>query len=185
MEFSDESDAEASTQTEPKQKTPAPQKRSTQRAVQSTKKTQDPPAQRALPQRQTRGRKKSTAVSQISSSEDDEALVYRAAPTRRGRARKDLSRTEGDSVEEPDKMRTIDEELTEALNISIEQLRTSDAEDNPASADNIGSYVVNLCFKKKNHIEIRSRKLSIISRLFGVCVCVPKVTCCLKVWDRC
>lgn len=141
MDFSDESDTEANTQPEPKQKAPASQKRSTQRAVQNTKKTQDPPAERVLPQRQTRGRKKSTAVPQISSSEDDEALVYRAASTRRGRARRDPSRTEGDSVEEPDKMRTIDEELTEALDISVEQLRTSDAEDNPASADHIGSYV--------------------------------------------
>lgn len=29
---------------------------------------------------------------------------------------------------------------------------------------------------KKNHTEIRSRKFSLIFRLFGVCVCVPKVT---------
>lgn len=71
-------------------------------------------------------------------SEDDEAPVCRAASTRKGRARRDPSRTEGDSVEEPDKMRTIDEEITEALDISIEQLRTSDAEDNPVSADTIG-----------------------------------------------
>lgn len=138
MDFSDESDTEANTQTEAKQKAQSPQKRSTRRAVQNTKRTQDPPAERVLPQRQTRGSKKSTAVPRTSSSEDDEALVCRAAWTRRGRAQRDLSRTEGDSVEEPDKMRTIDEELTEALDISIEQLRTSDTEDNPASADNIG-----------------------------------------------
>lgn len=38
---------------------------------------------------------------------------------------------------------------------------------------------------KKNHTEIRSRKLSLSFRLFGVCVCLPKVTCCLKVLDKC
>lgn len=138
MDFSDESDTEANTQTVPKQKPQAPQKRSRQKAVQHTKRTQDPPAERVLPQRQIRGSKKSTAVPRISSSEDDEALVCRPAVIRRGRARRDLSRTEGDSMEEPDKMRTIDEEFTEALDISIEQLRTSDTEDYPASTDNIG-----------------------------------------------
>lgn len=138
MDFSDESDTETNTQTEPKQKAQAPQKRSTQRAVQNTKRTQDLPADRVLPQRHTRSSKRSTAVPRASSSEDDENLISRAASTRRGRARRDVSRTEGDSVEEPDKMRTIDEEITEALDISVEQLRTSDTEDNPASADIVG-----------------------------------------------
>lgn len=45
-------------------------------------------------------------------------------------------------MEEPDKMRTIDEEMTDALDISVEQLRTSDTETNPASADNIGQRFV-------------------------------------------
>lgn len=136
MDFSDESDAEANTQTEPKQNSRAEkaQKRSTQRAVPSTRRTQDPPAERVLPQRRVRGSKKSTAVPRTSLSEDDEALVCRAASTRKGRARRDPSRTEGDSAEEPDKMRTIDEEITEALDLSIEQLRTSDTEDH-LSAD--------------------------------------------------
>lgn len=134
MEFSDESDTEATTQTSTKQKT---QKKSTQRAVQNTKRTQDPPAEKVLPQRQTRGSKKSTAVPRASSSED-ESLTCRAALTRRGRGRRDTTRTEEDSVEEPDKMRTIDEEITDALDISVEQLRTSDTETNPASAGNIG-----------------------------------------------
>lgn len=138
VEFSDESDTEAITQTAPKQKTQVPQKRSTQRAVQNSKRTQDPPTEKVLPQRQTRGSKRSTAVPRASSSEDDEALVGRVASTRRGRARRDPTRTEGDSAEELDKMRTIDEEITETLDISIEQLRTSDTETNPAAADNIG-----------------------------------------------
>lgn len=137
VEFSDESDTEATTQTSPKQKA---QKRSTQKAVQNTKRTQDPPAEKVLPQRQTRGSKKRTAVPRASSSEDDESLVCRPASTRRGRGRRDPTGTEEESVEEPDKMRTIDEELTDALDISVEQLRTSDTETNPASADNIGQY---------------------------------------------
>lgn len=82
------------------------------------------------------------AVPRASSSEDDESLVCRAASTRRGRGRRDPTGTEEESVEEPDKMRTIDEELTDALDISVEQLRTSDTETNPASADNIGQYFV-------------------------------------------
>lgn len=76
-----------------------------------------------------------------SSSEDDDALVCRPASTRRGRARRDLTKTEADSVEEPDKMRTIDEEKAETLDISIEQLRTSDTEDDHASAANIGPFL--------------------------------------------
>ncbi|CAG06749.1 unnamed protein product, partial [Tetraodon nigroviridis] len=120
VDFSDESDTDENTQTEPKQKARAPQKRSTQRAVQNSRRTQDPPAERVLPQRQTRG----------SSRLPGSLHKKRTSP-------EDPSRTEGDSVEEPDKMRTIDEEITEALDISIEQLRTSDAEDNPVSADNI------------------------------------------------
>lgn len=136
MEFSDESDTEATTQTSTRQK------RSTQKAVQNTKRTQDPPAENVLPQRQTRGSKKSTAVPRASSSEDDESLMCRVASTRRGRGRRDPTRAEEDSVEEPDKMRTIAEEITDALDISVEQLRTSDTETNPASADNIGQYFV-------------------------------------------
>lgn len=65
------------------------------------------------------------------SSEDDETLVCQRGSTRR--TRKQIS-TAGAGVEEPDIMRTIEEEAREVLDMSIEQLRTSDAEDNSASS---------------------------------------------------
>lgn len=138
MEFSDESDTEA--KKELKEKTDIPKKRATtRRAAQNSKAVPDLPVEKVLPRRQTKG-KKSTVVPRASSSEDDETLVCRAASTRRARTR----RAEADSVEEPDKMRTIDEEITEVLDISIEQLRTSDTEteDNHPSSENIGVYCV-------------------------------------------
>ncbi|KAG8007881.1 Separin [Nibea albiflora] len=139
VEFSDESDTEASTQTEPKESTDVPKKRTTtRRAAQNSKTAPDPPAEKIPPKRQTRA-KKSTAVARVTSSDDDETLVVKAASTRRGRSRRELSNAEADSVEEPDKMRTIEEETTEVLDISIEQLRTSDTEieDNSASSKDI------------------------------------------------
>ncbi|XP_034537905.1 separin [Notolabrus celidotus] len=136
VEFSDESDTETNTPAEPEEKTEAPKKRTTARRVaQSSKTSSDPPAEKVQPKRQTKG-KKSTAVARPPSSEDD-TLVCPSTSTRRGRTRRELSRAEADSLEEPDKMRTIDEETTEVLDISIEQLRTSDTEDNPASNKDI------------------------------------------------
>ncbi|TKS71578.1 Separin [Collichthys lucidus] len=139
VEFSDESDTEANTQTEPKESTDVPKKRTTtRRAAQNSKTAPDPPAEKIPPKRQTRA-KKSTAVARVTSSDDDEALTVKAASTRRGRSRRELSIAEADSVEEPDKMRTIEEETAEVLDISIEQLRTSDTEieDNSASSKDI------------------------------------------------
>lgn len=146
VEFSDESDTEASTQTEPKEKTDVPKKRTTtRRAAQNSKAAPDPPAEKVPPKRQAKG-KKSTAVSRATSSEDDEILVCQPASTRRGRTRRELSRAEVDTVEEPDKMRTIEEETTKVLDISIEQLRTSDTEteDHPTSSKDIGVYFVHM-----------------------------------------
>lgn len=144
VEFSDESDTEANTQPEPKEKTDVPKKRTTtRRTAQNSKTVPDPPAEKVPSKRQARG-KKSTAVTRATSSEDDEALVRQSASTRRGRSRKELSRAEADSVDEPDKMRTIEEETTEVLDISIEQLRTSDTEDNPASSKDIGVFFVHM-----------------------------------------
>ncbi len=144
VEFSDESDTEANTQPEPKEKTDVLKKRTTtRRTAQNSKTTPDPPAEKVPPKRQAKG-KKSTAVPQATSSEDEKTLVSQSAPTRRGRTRRELSRAEADSVEEPDKMRTIEEETTEVLDISIEQLRTSDTEDNPASSKDIGVYFVHM-----------------------------------------
>lgn len=151
VEFSDESDTEANTQTEPKESTDVPKKRTTtRRAAQNSKTAPDPPAEKIPPKRQTRA-KKSTALARVTSSDDDETLAVKAASTRRGRSRKELSNAEADSVEEPDKMRAIEEETTEVLDISIEQLRTSDTEteDNSASGKDIGVYT-------SHHITYRS-----------------------------
>lgn len=145
MEFSDESDTEAKTQAEPAEKTGVPKKRSTtRRAAQTSKTVPAPPVDKVLPKRQAKG-KKSTALPRASSSEDDDTFC-RAASARRGRTRRELSRAGADSAEEPDKMRTIDEEVAEVLDLSIEQLRTSDTEteDHPASSKNIGAYFVRL-----------------------------------------
>ncbi|XP_073323552.1 separin isoform X2 [Pagrus major] len=159
VEFSDESDTEANSQTEPKGKKEIPKRQTTtRRAAQNSKTAPDPPAEKVLPKRQARG-KKSTAVPRATSSEDDETLVRQAASTRRGRTRRELSKAEADSVEEPDKMRTIEEETTEVLDVSIEQLRTSDTEteDNPAS--NFEVLRRDMCrdFERDDLSELRSR----------------------------
>lgn len=146
VEFSDESDTEANTQAEPKEQTDVPKKRTTtRRAVRNSKTAPDPPAEKVPPKRLAKG-KKSTAVPRDPSTEDDETLVCQPASTRRGRTRRESSRAEADSVEEPDKMRTIEEETTEVLDISIEQLRTSDTdtEDSLASSKDIGMYFVHM-----------------------------------------
>ncbi|KAM8756416.1 separin isoform 1-T1 [Acanthopagrus schlegelii] len=163
VEFSDESDTEADIQTEPKEKKEIPKKQTTtRRAAQNSKTAPDPTAEKVQPKRQAKG-KKSTAVPRATSSEDDEALVRQAASTRRGRTRRELSRAEADSVEEPDKMRTIEEENTEVLDISIEQLRTSDTEteDNPTSSKDIDFEVLrrDMCrdFERDDLSELRSR----------------------------
>ncbi|XP_065811017.1 separin [Labrus bergylta] len=136
IEFSDESDTETNNQAEPKE-TDIPKKRTTaRRATQSSKTSSDPPAEKVQLKRQAKG-KKSSAVARATSSEDDGASLCQSAPTRRGRTRRVLSRAEADSMEEPDTMRTIDEESTEVLDMSIEQLRTSDTEDSPASSKDI------------------------------------------------
>ncbi|XP_039972012.1 LOW QUALITY PROTEIN: separin [Xiphias gladius] len=141
VEFSDESDSEANTQAETKEKADVPKKQTaTRRAAPYTKKAPDPPAEKILPKRNAKG-KKSTAVPRATSSEDDRSLVSQAASTRRGRTRRELSRTEAETVEEPDTMRIIEEETNEVLDISIEQLRTSDTEteDNPTSSKDINT----------------------------------------------
>lgn len=148
VEFSDESDTEANTQEEPKEIPDVPKKRTTtRRAAQNIKTAPDPPVEKVQPKRQAKG-KKSTAVPWSASSEDDETLARQSTSTRRGRTRKELSKAEPDSVEEPDKMRTIEEETNEVLDISIEQLWMSDteAEDNPASSKDIGQYFMHMVY---------------------------------------
>lgn len=141
MEFSDESDSEANVQAEPKVKAEASKTRATaRRAGHNTKTTPDAPAEKVPPKRQVRG-KKSTVVPRAASSED-ETLVCRPGSTRR--TRKQVSAAAADAVEEPDTMRTIEEETPEILDMSIEQLRTSDAEDNSAASKDNSMYFVHI-----------------------------------------
>ncbi|CAL8335764.1 unnamed protein product [Lota lota] len=126
VEFSDESDAEA----ELKVKAAVPKKRTTSAASRaagrSSRAAPETPLQEAPVKRP--GRKKSTAQPRSASSEDEAA-----APPRRGR--RPLTRgAEAAPGEEPEKMRTIEEEMDGAvLDLSIERLRASDAEDNVAA----------------------------------------------------
>uniref|UniRef100_A0A3Q4HSX9 separase n=1 Tax=Neolamprologus brichardi TaxID=32507 RepID=A0A3Q4HSX9_NEOBR len=143
VEFSDESDSEANAQAEPKVKAEASKTRTTaRRAGHNTKTTPDAPAEKVPPKRQVRG-KKSTVVPRAASSED-ETLVCRPGSTRRTR-----KQASADAVEEPDTMRTIEEETPEILDMSIEQLRTSDAEDNSAASKDNSMYFVHILELKK------------------------------------
>lgn len=137
MEFSDESDSEATFHPEPKIMADEPKKQTSRRNHRNVKTAADPPAEKTPLKRQTRG-KKTTSASRATSSEDDEALIFQPASTRRLRTRKPQPKTE-ETLEEPDTMRTIVEETDEVLNISIEQLRTSDTEagENLASSKGI------------------------------------------------
>uniref|UniRef100_A0A3B3ZER2 separase n=1 Tax=Periophthalmus magnuspinnatus TaxID=409849 RepID=A0A3B3ZER2_9GOBI len=111
----DESDSEANPQS---MKKVALKTRSTRKSVQSSKSPTTPvapvtPAPEKTPTTKRPRRKKSTASVHMISSEDEEPAG---------------AKMEGDGVEEPDKMRTIDEETVEVLDMSIEELRASDTE---------------------------------------------------------
>ncbi|KAJ3602515.1 hypothetical protein NHX12_030269 [Muraenolepis orangiensis] len=140
-EFSDESDPEADPKAELKARAEVSKKRTTtaasRAAGRSSKAAPETPVQQAPVRRP--GRKKSCALAGLStSSEDDEMAamiaVARTAP-RRGRPRKPLAGgPEAGQEEQPEKMRTIEEEMDAAvLDLSIEQLRVSDTEDNVAA----------------------------------------------------
>ncbi|CAK6955656.1 separin [Scomber scombrus] len=160
VEFSDESDSEANTQAD--HKTDVTKKRTTtRRGAQKGKTDPDPPADKAPPKRQTR--KNSTALPRLISSEDDETVACQPASARRGRTRRELARSEKESVEEPDKMRTIEEEANGVLDLSIEELRTSDTEtdNNPASSQDMDFEVLrrDICcdLERGDLSELRSR----------------------------
>ncbi|RVE73185.1 hypothetical protein OJAV_G00048450 [Oryzias javanicus] len=123
VEFSDESDSEAKTEKEDKGKTDLPKRRNTRKA--GTK-----AAAETVPPRRQAQKKRSTATS-VATSSEDEVLTRLPASSRTGRTRKQTSK----HVEEPDVMRTIKEEMDEVLDMSIEQLRTSDAETEASSRD--------------------------------------------------
>ncbi|CAL8339223.1 unnamed protein product [Merluccius merluccius] len=138
VEFSDESDTEADPKAELKVKVAVSKKRTTTMAAasratgRSSKAAPEAPVQAAPIKRP--GRKKSTALPLSASSEDEVvAAVPQGAPLRRGR-RPPTRGAEAGQGEEPEKMRTIKEELDGAvLDLSIEQLRVSDTEDNAAA----------------------------------------------------
>ncbi|XP_030230781.1 LOW QUALITY PROTEIN: separin [Gadus morhua] len=123
VDFSDESDAE---EVEPKAKAAVPKKRATAAASKAAgrgpRAAPETPLLEAPVKRP--GRKKTTAQPQPPSSSEDEA-----ARPRRGR--RPLA---GGAEGEPEKMRTIEEEMAAAgLDLSMEVLRGSDAEDNAAA----------------------------------------------------
>ncbi|KAK7878796.1 hypothetical protein WMY93_034290 [Mugilogobius chulae] len=138
VDFSDESDSEANPQTTKKE---ASKPRSTRKSVHSTKTPSTPatPAVEKTPKTpktpttakpRPETRKKSTAsISHITSSEDEE-------PARRGRSKRATRgvKVSGEETDAPDKMRTIDEETLEVLDMSIEELRASDVENEEGTA---------------------------------------------------
>ncbi|XP_055365258.1 separin isoform X2 [Betta splendens] len=136
VEFSDESDSESNSQAKSKEKSDATKKRPTTRRT--TKAALDPPVEKVPLKRQVKG-KRSKASSCAASSEDDDTLISQPAPTRRGRTRREQAGAHAETMEGPDKMRAIEEETNEFLDISIEQLRTSDNEtqDNASSSKEI------------------------------------------------
>lgn len=102
----------------------------------------EPPVQKVLPKRQARS-KKSTAQPQPSSSEDEAAPAPQAAATRTRMSRRNVTKAKAaaDSEMEPDKMRTMEEDVVEALDMTFEQLRMSDTEtEDNALKENTGVY---------------------------------------------
>ncbi|XP_028302312.1 separin isoform X2 [Gouania willdenowi] len=161
VEFSDESDSEASTKAEC-QKEAVVRKRQTtaRRAAMSATMAPGPPTQK-VPLTLQKKEKKSTTVPRSVSSEDEERLIHQPL-ARRGRSRKHLSKMDVD-VDEPDKMRAIEEETKDVLNISTEQLRTSDTEqakDQACLRDaNVDLEVLRreLCLERDELSELKSR----------------------------
>ncbi|XP_077581629.1 separin isoform X2 [Stigmatopora nigra] len=121
VDFSDESDPEYNPQVECKENL-SKKKTTCRPATRKAKVSSDTPCEKILPKRQARH--KSTALIQETSSEDE---VCRGPSTRLRRARK-VSGKELDFDDELDKMRSIDEETNDVLNLSFEYLRTSDSE---------------------------------------------------------
>ncbi|XP_010879832.2 separin [Esox lucius] len=125
VEFSDESDTESNPKAEHKEKPGVSRKHGTStRASCASKPAADPPVERAPSKR---GSKKSTAVPFSSTSSEEELASSVPAPARRGRSRKQPGT--GGHIEEPERMRTIEEEIGMLkLDSSIEELRASDTE---------------------------------------------------------
>ncbi|XP_061641411.1 separin [Phyllopteryx taeniolatus] len=131
MEFSDESDAE-NAQEEPIEKLSL-KKTITRQGTRRGNAASATLAEKIQPTRQARS-KKSYALPRDTSSED-ETLVCRGSSKRGGRARK-VSGKELE-LEEPDKMRAIEEETNDVLDLSFECLGTSDTETKEDAASDI------------------------------------------------
>lgn len=139
VEFSEESDMEESTSEKP---CVAKKGSAVRKAAPKSKAVPEPPVQKVLPKRQARS-KKSTAQPQPSSSEDEAAPARQAPSTRTRTSRRNVSKAKApaDSKMEPDKMRTVEEDVVEALDMSFEQLRMSDTEtEDNALKENTGVY---------------------------------------------
>lgn len=156
-DFSDESDSEANTKTAPKKEVEVPKTRSAGRKpVHSSKAGPDPPAAPdKTPVAKRLGRKKgTTALSQTVSSDEEEQ-------TRRGRSKRATRGTKAESevLEEPDKMRTIDEETTDVLDMSIEELRASDTDNDEVSSQGMDFEVLrrDMILNKDDLFELKSR----------------------------
>lgn len=125
-DFSDESDSEANTQAAPKKEIVVPKTRTTgdRKSALSSKAALNLPAPRKAAAKKQGQNKRCTALIQMTSSEDEEPA------TRQGRSRRVTrsAKSETELMEEPDEMRTIIEEFYEVLDMSIEQLRASDTE---------------------------------------------------------
>ncbi|XP_057700846.1 separin [Corythoichthys intestinalis] len=123
VDFSDESDVEYNAQEEYTKKL-SKKTTTTRQATRKSKASSATPSAKILPTRPARH--KSTALTRDTSSED-ETLVFRGPSTRLRRGRK-VSGKESEFEEEPDKMRSIDEETNDVLNLSFEYLETSETE---------------------------------------------------------
>lgn len=137
VEFSDESDPEADPKAELRAKREVSKKRTTAtRTARNPKTALEPPAEKAPAKSQARLKRSTPLPQSTISSEEEGAAVAQPAPARRGRARRPLAGTEAGTGGEPEKMRTIKEEMDGILDLSIEQLRASDteAEENVASS---------------------------------------------------
>ncbi|CAL9704114.1 unnamed protein product [Knipowitschia caucasica] len=101
--------------------TPAPSKTPAPKTPAPKTPAPKTPAPKTPAPNKTPGRKKSTATSRSNTSSEDEE-------PKRGRTRRTIRATKADETEDLDKMRTINEEIVETLDMSIEELRGSDAE---------------------------------------------------------
>ena len=147
VEFSDESDPEADPHVEVKEKAEASKKRpASSRKACVLKAAPEPPVKTVLPRRPARGKKSTVLPLSCSSSEEEgRGTLTPARPARRGRSKTTPSGPE--AGEDPENMRTIEEETEGTLDSSIEELRASDTEteENRLSGENLLEHLMISC----------------------------------------